>query len=358
MDPKKNLISENFGWLSPQYHLMGWALSCLKLTKNYENVKLYTDLSGKRALIDLLGLPYTVVFTDYDDLDIPQHLWALPKLLTYAKQEQPFLHVDGDVMLWEPIDGTVLSGEIIAQNLEIGTDYYKSLFEPLISKLDYVPPILKKNLTSRDMRSYNAGIIGGNDLIFFKKFVSHAQRFVAINKNCKSNDNLNIIFEQLLLFSLSKKHKKNVTCLKMEGIPDFGYKYKDFADFYNVDRLKYLHLIGEFKRDKGVCDMMSRHLLQENEEIFLRIVSLFKKQHYFYNTKIKQERIKNDYNFFTFQNTNNFLKSLNKNYVFKTNHMLAKDVSNSKNELLKELFKYEKKIKKHVLSLIDLGLSL
>jgi hypothetical protein len=33
-----NLLEDSFGWLSPEHHLMGWALSALKLKKFYPTV--------------------------------------------------------------------------------------------------------------------------------------------------------------------------------------------------------------------------------------------------------------------------------------------------------------------------------
>ncbi len=40
---KKSLLEYDFGWLSPQHHLMGWALSSIKLAQHYKAIHLYTD---------------------------------------------------------------------------------------------------------------------------------------------------------------------------------------------------------------------------------------------------------------------------------------------------------------------------
>ncbi len=343
---KKNLLENNFGWLTPQYHLMAWALSALKLSQHYKTIHLYTDSVGEEILINQLGLPYTSVFNDYDDLGYPPYLWALPKLLTYAKQKQPFLHVDGDVMVWEPFRTELLSAELIVQNLEKGTEYYKDFFVPLCSQLKYLPSILKRNLTN-NTRAYNAGIMGGSDLPFFNRFVSLALRFIEKNKNCKLNQNINMIFEQLLFFSLAKKEKKKVACLIGKTFNDNGYNYKDFADFPNAEKLGYLHLIGMHKSSKENCDWLARFLRQENEEVFFRIITLFKKQHYFYNSKFKEiypihELTK--VSKFTFKKCLFFLKSLNSNLDFKSNLQLGRYINNCQSLLLKELFTYEKRI--------------
>lgn len=346
---KKDLTENSFGWLTPQHHLMSWALSCLKLHKYYKTIHLHTDKIGKEILIDTLGLPYTNVFNDYDHIACHEHLFALPKLLTYAKQYSPFLHVDGDVMIWRPFSNSLLSANLIAQNLEKGTEYYKKNFEQLLKELKYLPSVLKTNLELPDMYAYNAGIIGGSDISFFKNFVSLAVQLIEKNKIPNLNINFNIIFEQLLFFSLIKKEKKKVFCLKNETINDNGYRKEIFSDFINAKKLGYLHLIGPHKRDKETCDWLSRYLLQENEEVFLRITDLFKKQHFFYGKKIQQTHVPSKSaktNYFKYPKSLEFIKSLSEKHEINSNSKLTKHVTNSENILLKELYKYEQQVKR------------
>lgn len=73
----KPLLENGFGWPHPQYHLMSWALSCLSLRENYNNVVFYTDSNGYKVFIELLKLPYTDVVVQYDDLLCPDIHWAL-----------------------------------------------------------------------------------------------------------------------------------------------------------------------------------------------------------------------------------------------------------------------------------------
>src|SRR5882757_562171 len=97
-----NPFKHHFGWAAPEYHLMGWALSCLQLKKLYGNVDLYCNSTAAELLIDRLQLPYRGVYITHDNLKIAdEKLWALPKIFTYGLQEHPFLHVDGDVFLFD-----------------------------------------------------------------------------------------------------------------------------------------------------------------------------------------------------------------------------------------------------------------
>lgn len=81
---------------------MGWTLSSLTLRKYYEYVELYTDTHGFDVLIKQLQLPYSKAKVVFDDRTrYPKGLWALPKIKTYSLQEKPFIHVDGNIFIWE-----------------------------------------------------------------------------------------------------------------------------------------------------------------------------------------------------------------------------------------------------------------
>jgi hypothetical protein len=76
---------------------------------------------------------------DYNDLRYNPSLWAIPKILTYGKQQTPFIHVDGDVFVFEKFSNELSNARLIAQNPEIGTEYYQKSFESLfMARLKYV----------------------------------------------------------------------------------------------------------------------------------------------------------------------------------------------------------------------------
>src|SRR5690349_5092674 len=91
-----SLMDINAGWLSPEYHWMSWALSCLQAKKFYQHVELVTDERGKEILIHRLGLPYSSINTQLEAaLDTyPPELWSLAKIFSYNLQEEPFIHLD------------------------------------------------------------------------------------------------------------------------------------------------------------------------------------------------------------------------------------------------------------------------
>jgi len=60
-DDSKDPFRDSFGWASPEYHLMGWALSCLQLRRIYGNITLFANSPAAHLLIDTLQLPYAKV---------------------------------------------------------------------------------------------------------------------------------------------------------------------------------------------------------------------------------------------------------------------------------------------------------
>ena len=133
---------------------MCWALSCLNAKKIYGNIELYTDTVGKKILIDKLNLPYDrvhLVFDNNDFMDsLPNELWAISKIYTYSLQNEPFIHVDGDFILWENLD---FQKDITCQNLELNFDLYKDIYNALLKKMKLLSKHMDK-ITIKEMKVF------------------------------------------------------------------------------------------------------------------------------------------------------------------------------------------------------------
>ena len=279
-----SLLDNSFGWMNPQYHLMSWALSCLSLKDNYQNIVLYTDSHGYEIFAEQLKLPYTDIIIQYDNLTCPEPHWAYPKLLTYSLQKEPFIHVDGDVYLPNKLDNTIEMSELIAQNKEIVSRYYKSMMNHILQKDLLMPSFLKKELEKDSIMSYNAGIIGGNDLEFIAEYCRTAFNFIESNhlNDINSKDihiNNNILFEQILFYAQSNSYNKPVATVLDHSVRDNGYIYDDFCNFYLYDKAKLLHIIGGHKKNQRICDLLSKTLLNKYPDYYNRVVELFANNH-------------------------------------------------------------------------------
>ena len=207
IDSSKNPFYDGFGWVKPQYHLMGWALSCLQLNKLYGRVELFANTNAAKLLIDLLELPYESVRITHDDLYFAnEKLWALPKIKTYSLQNEPFVHIDGDVFLFKQFTDLLIQSELIAQNIENATNYYFTTQKELVENFSYFPKCVKEDFDSQiPIRAVNAGILGGNNISFINEYSHAAFEYINRNKAHLSSinvDRFNVFFEQHLFYSL------------------------------------------------------------------------------------------------------------------------------------------------------------
>lgn len=272
------LDRNNGGWQNRRYNYMSWALSCLQLKKIYGNVELITDAMGYDLLINKLQLPYTSVTVILDKLNkYHPDLWALGKIYTYSLQDEPFLHVDGDVYMWKKFSIDVEKSQLIAQNPEKGFGYYKNICEKIIESFCFIPEsILADRTRNQEFTGVCAGILGGTNIQFIKSYAHAAFEFVDRNIEMLSNINIglfNTVFEQYLFNCLANDAKIDIKYI-MSGIND---KFDGLADFTGVpSRIKYIHPVGNYKRRKETGEHLSERLRMDYPEYFFLIMNLLR----------------------------------------------------------------------------------
>lgn len=297
IDKSKHPFENCFGWAKPEFHLMGWTLSCLQLNKMYGKVELYANSEAAKLLIDTLNLPYSKANITHDNLCLAnEKLWALPKILTYSLQERPFLHIDGDVFLFDHFSEPLLKSELIAQNIERATNFYFSTQKELLANFGYFPKCVIDDFNSHiPIMAVNAGILGGNNISFINEYSNIA--FEYINRNIThlpliNVDRFNVFFEQHLFYSLAKERGIPIGLLYNEIINDNEYEF--LANIHEVPcQRSYLHLLGNFKRDEIICLQMAAKLRDLYPEYYYKIIEICKKKniplvhHFYYNEKLE-----------------------------------------------------------------------
>ena len=270
----KDAIHSNYGWLTPMDHYLSWILSSNQLRKQYDQVCLVTDQQGYKILVERLSLPYTEVDICLDTLNgYNSNLWALAKIKAYSIQEEPFVHVDGDVFVWEPIETSLKDKELIVQNREVTSDYYRKMWNAIRPALKEIPSFMMSFDQNKSNAAFNMGIFGGNDIEFIKEYCKESFCFVDNNiyeVNTLEDINFNIFFEQVLFHEIAtEKHKKVATYIN-EDIGD--NQYTNFGNFDEVpDKRKYLHLLGSFKKQQIVSLKMRAYVLEHYPEYYHRL---------------------------------------------------------------------------------------
>ncbi len=283
LDPSKNITKTSMGWNLPFYNIISWTLSCLQLHKYYNAIALYTNTSSAKFFSDILQLPYKNIYTLHDDFIMYHHdLWALPKIYTYSLQEEPFLHIDGDVFIFRPFSNSFLKKGLIAQNEEKATEYYTSTQKGLIKYFSYFPISVEIDFNKKiPIKAINAGIIGGSDVEFIHQFSKTAFEYVKRNimhLNKINTERFNVFFEQHLFLTMAKEKNKKISYLFNEKIND--NEYQKIGNIHEVPcHQNYIHLLGHFKRDEKTCLTMTLKLQELYPDYFCKIIRYFHDNH-------------------------------------------------------------------------------
>lgn len=241
------------GWPHRRLNYYSWALSCLQLRKYYDQVELVTDRAGKEILIDFLQLPYTSVRVELDAINTyDAGLWSIGKVYTHGLQDQPFLHVDSDVIITAPFPKSVTEAGIVTQSLEKGyppfSGGHKTIWEAFTCRPHYFGEIYASEYTD----CCNAGIVGGNDMDFLSRYVTEVfdflernmdpilQTAVPLDAGCVA-----VILEQVVLHAYAQHCGKDITYLLYPEHNDLGQVGIFQAAARNHH---YTHCYGYFKK--------------------------------------------------------------------------------------------------------------
>lgn len=282
-DNSDAIFRSNGGWVDKIYFYMSWALSCLKFNELYGNVELVTDKYGKLILQDMLELPFSSVRDEMDILnDYDHNLWALGKIYAYSIQEEPFIHVDYDVFAWKLFPEYILNAELVGQNLEKNYKCNIDYFKQIRHCLDFIPKEMEQEIECTDnIIQVNAGILGGNNIGFFKDFTQSCFEMVDKNKNLfkkvpLNKTSFNMVYEQFLFYCMAKHRNIETALLFKENY----INHAGLADFHEIPVKKYYaHTLGTYKKYTSISGYVAEKLLFEYPEYYNRIVNLINKNY-------------------------------------------------------------------------------
>ena len=121
------------GYLSSFVFWLSIAYSCLLLKRNNPTLRLlfYGNETIVHILKDLFKLPYDKYYIcDYNG-DYNEWFYCWPKILTYQRQKEPFIHIDSDIFMWTPIPEALLKAPLVAQHKERDSNFYREVFNEI-----------------------------------------------------------------------------------------------------------------------------------------------------------------------------------------------------------------------------------
>lgn len=281
----------NSVWWSERHHLLAWILSLETARRHYPETVLHTDREGHRLLVDGLGLGFTEVHTDLDQLDgADPDWWVLGKLYTYRAQERPFIHIDTDVFLWQPIDPAVSSAPVFGQNPEWfnfdGGSWYQPKYydQCLRQQGGWMPEAWRWYVDRRGGEAVCCGILGGQSPEFIRDYADQAIRFISHPDNQpiwagmehKIGDN--ILFEQYFLSACIAFHTQQANT-RFQGITT-GYVFESPEVAYQGDKAReigYTHLIGGAKRNEEYARRLEARVARDYPNAYRRCLEYLRK---------------------------------------------------------------------------------
>jgi hypothetical protein len=255
------------GWLTPRFHKISLALSCLQLKRFYQKIELYTDDTGLKLLHQELELPYSNIHV-FDKIDnYNPGLFSLSKILSILQQNEPFIHVDGDVFIWEEFPEWLVNSSLIVQSKQIGPNPYKIFFENAVSILPYFPTYLKQ-FNTNTIEFVNNGILGGKNVNFLHRYANEVLNFISLNDSQLCNIDLNLfnaMSEEVLLTEFSLSQNVEIS----EYIPTMNQDFFSITDFDGIGKAtNYIHLIGTHKQYLANCMRMEQRLQVEHKDYY------------------------------------------------------------------------------------------
>ena len=272
-------------WTSRRHHLLAWVLSFETARQHFETTALVTDDAGARMLVDQLGLPFDEVSTALNVLDDEDPLWwCLGKLYAYRMQTEPFVHIDSDCFLWQPLPRRMLTADVLAQSPEQfawdGATYYRpELLEPLIqAERGWLPDELVWFMSQRGGSAVCCGIVGGNHLAFIRGYADRAIRIVEhpanqpIWRSLPDRISENLIIEQYLLGACIEFERSHDT-----GTLDVQYLFPSTDAAFEpgvAARAGFTHLIGLAKSDPELAQRLDARVKRDYPGYYQRCRAL------------------------------------------------------------------------------------
>ena len=242
-----------------------WVLSVNFAARIFDKVILFTDAKGKALLVDQMNLPFTEVRVVLDDIvdKAFNHIWCLGKLKTYTLMDEPFIHLDHDVLLWNRLPDRILDAPVCAQSFEslvMGHWRWTWYDTKTLHGLPYTPEFVKKAIGKSDTVSFNAGIYGGTNLDFIHQSAQIALDTLTnpVNRAYFLNNDgtlMSVFLEQYFAANYARDQKVLVEMLLSED---------EKIAALQSQRLGYMHYWGKLKRGEKrqeIYNLCKKHFL-------------------------------------------------------------------------------------------------
>jgi len=259
------------GYLNGRHFLALLGLSVHLSRKHFGYAEMNACAESKSIFEDT-GWFDAVHETMEDIQHLPNHHWAVAKMVAFSRQDKPFLHIDNDVLLNKPLPDRILLKPVIIQCQETWKDF-RGNYSPQINAINALPvkPKYWNDLwpvTNGKAFSYNTGIMGGCDIGFIKEYALTAVNWMI--ENGVGLRDVNTTIEQAYLAMCAAALGEPVTNL-----------ITDWRNTRQAKELGYVHYWGGTKRDtdsKGALNLekIAKRVEVEYPDVYATVIRLHK----------------------------------------------------------------------------------
>lgn len=220
------------------------------------------SVSDIKIIQDIIGFDYIS-----DELEILEkkrisaQLWIYPKLYVYSIINQPFIHIDNDVYLWETLPFSFLNSPLFCQGWD-KYPFYRYLV--ILNKKGFIgnPDWEKARKENTIDKIPNLGICGGQNFLWLNQFAQEAIKII------ESPQNIKVLRENKFEneFILIPEEWYFMVCANRDNIPIRTLVNNE--DKYDI---KYTHLLAYSKRNPKVLSKLYDKCEKEIPELATQI---------------------------------------------------------------------------------------
>jgi len=243
-------------------------LSALLIKKLGYKIELYCD----ENTADVYSLiPYDKIHViDFDNDGISSKFWMWGKIKTHILQNEPYIHIDGDVFMFRDIIGHNIDNEnykVVVQQQEdenvMGDDFPK-VYEKSKNPFTDLQSI-KINWNKYNLNAYNCGVIGFNDMNIKNEYVNSVKKILYEISNRKNFDEnrkkyagMFLIAEQSLLYYILNEN--NIQ--PFEIIPYNEIIKRNYDWFSIASEIGYCHMWAYTKYRDNVINAIKNKIIK------------------------------------------------------------------------------------------------
>ena len=163
--------------IKPAVQIM--ALSACTIRKHFDDFVLITDDIGKE-LAESCQLPYTEIISVGDKFESDSCFWIHSKIHAYHTIQEPFVHFDTDLFLWDALPKEFLEQEVFAFHPETSLwNKYEEYRDNILEAGVNLPRLDRTYWTSR--MPVNMAIFGGTNFKAINQYAGFVLEFLADN---------------------------------------------------------------------------------------------------------------------------------------------------------------------------------